>query len=326
MWQKFFALVLLALPLPAFSQGFSVTVLGARGGLEDGNLSAYLVRPLNEDAGVLCDAGTVLNGLKVSEQKNAFQFLDKSNKKTENDVEYVLHNVIRAYLISHSHLDHVGGLVDISPDDNHKPIFALKSVNDVMSRDLFNGEVWPNMGNRGKNPRIGVYEYHDLKPSIAADIPNTSFHVTAYPLSHGGVESSAFLLESKGSAILYLGDTGADVMEKSHKLLQLWQAVAPYLRARKLKGIIIECSYDNSRPIHLLFGHLKSELLLQELTALRNEAGVSLKGLPVIVSHIKPSLTSAEASETRIMRELSSGNIQHVRFIVPIQGEVIKLY
>ena len=40
--------------------------------------------------------------------------------------------------------------------------------------------------------------------------------VTAFPLSHGGMESTAFLLESDGDALLCFGDTGPDAVREGH--------------------------------------------------------------------------------------------------------------
>ena len=51
--------------------------------------------------------------------------------------------------------------------------------------------------------------------------------VEAFPLSHGGLQSTAFLIKNGDAAVLYLGDTGPDEIEKSQNLHFLWQAVAP---------------------------------------------------------------------------------------------------
>ena len=41
-------------------QGFDVIVLGALGGIEDGNLSSYLIRPHGDRDAVACDAGSLV--------------------------------------------------------------------------------------------------------------------------------------------------------------------------------------------------------------------------------------------------------------------------
>ena len=37
--------------------GFDVVTLGARGGIEDGNLSAFMIAPAGDGRAVTCDAG-----------------------------------------------------------------------------------------------------------------------------------------------------------------------------------------------------------------------------------------------------------------------------
>ena len=116
--------------------------------------------------------------------------------------------------------------------------------------------------------------------------------VTAFPLSHGGVESTAFLVESDGDAILYFGDTGPDPVEKTTKMHDVWAAVADKVRQHKLKAILIESSYTSDRPDAQLFGHLTPNWImtsLHELDALAG--GNALKDLPVVITHIKYALT-----------------------------------
>ena len=54
------------------ADGFDLVVLGALGGIQDGNLSASLIHPHGDNRGVTCDAGTLVNGLRVAEEKGAF--------------------------------------------------------------------------------------------------------------------------------------------------------------------------------------------------------------------------------------------------------------
>ena len=54
------------------ADGFDIVSLGALGGIQDGNLSAYLVHPHDDDRAVTFDAGTLVNGLRVADEKGAF--------------------------------------------------------------------------------------------------------------------------------------------------------------------------------------------------------------------------------------------------------------
>src|SRR5215210_7512655 len=82
----------------------------------------------------------------------------------------------------------------------------------------------------------------DLKPGVAIPIKDTAMTVTAFPLSHGGVQSTAFLLESDGDGVLCFGDTGPDEIEKSTRLRDVWATVAERVRQKRLKAIVIESS------------------------------------------------------------------------------------
>ena len=165
------------------------------------------------------------------------------------------------------------------------------------------------------------YRLTDLVPGQPMPIKDSALTVNAYPMSHAGVESTAFLVDHADGAILCVGDTGPDEVEKSDRLQALWAAVADRARQRRLKAIIIEVSYTNDRPDRLLYGHLTPNWLLKQLRQLADRAGPdALKGLPVVISHIKYSLLNEEPPQAQIQRELEAGNDLGVRFIIPRQG------
>jgi 3',5'-cyclic-nucleotide phosphodiesterase len=302
------------------ADGFDVVVLGALGGIEDGNLSAMLIHPHGDPRGVACDAGTVVNGLRVAEEKGAFSAVTVPADSPLSRVGYVLTSMIKGYLISHAHLDHVAGLIVASPDDSKKPIYVLPSVATDLVETYFNWRAWPNFTDRGKPPQLKKYTFAELTPGTAMPVADTAMSVTAFPLSHGGMESTAFLLESGSDALLCFGDTGPDAVEKGTKMRDVWTAVAERARQKRLKGIVIEVSYASDRPDNLLFGHLTPRYLLEELRTLDKLAGGNaLKGLPVVVSHIKYSLTR-EQPQKQILQELEAGNDVGVRFLTAEQG------
>ena len=317
------ALALALLPATQQAQaadGFDLVVLGALGGIQDGNLSAVLIHPHGDPRGVTCDAGTLVNGLRVADEKGAFSGVTVPADSPMSRVGYVLTSSIKGYLISHAHLDHVAGLVVASPDDSKKPIYALPSVATDLVETYFNWRAWPNFTDRGKAPQLKKYTLAELTPGTATPIADTAMTVTAFPLSHGGMESTAFLLESGGDALLCFGDTGPDAVEKGTKMHDVWAAVAERARQKRLKGIVIEVSYTSDRPDNLLFGHLTPRYVLEELRTLDKLAGGNaLKDLPVVVSHIKYSLTK-EQPQKEILRELDVANDVGVRFITAEQG------
>jgi 3',5'-cyclic-nucleotide phosphodiesterase len=315
------AALLLSPAAAGAGDGFDVIVLGALGGMQDGNLTSYMIRPHGQRGAVACDAGSLVNGLRIAEQKGAFADVAVPAGSTDNVVGHVLKNDIKGYLISHAHLDHIAGLVIASPDDAAKTIYGLPSVATEIEHTYFNWAAWPNMLDRGAPPQLKKYHLQELRPWEAGPLAGTAMTVTAFPLRHGGVESTAFLIESADDAILCLGDTGPDEVEKATNLQDMWTFIAGKVRQKKLKAIIMEVSYTNDRPDNLLFGHMTPNWLLSTLRQLDRQAGAgALKGLPVVVSHIKYSL-SREQPQAAVRRELESGNDLGLTFLIPEQGD-----
>jgi 3',5'-cyclic-nucleotide phosphodiesterase len=303
------------------ADGFDVVALGALGGIQDGNLSAWMIHPHDDTRAITCDAGSLVNGLKIADEKGALSGIQVPPGAGLSRVGYVLTDRIKGYLISHAHLDHVEGLVIASPDDGKKPIYALPSVNAALVDSYFNWQAWPNFTDRGKAPQLKKFALEDLKPGDATSLKDTKMTVTAYPLSHGGVESTAFLIESGSDALLCFGDTGPDAVEKSTRMRDVWAAAAGKVRQHQLRAVVIESSYTSDRPDKLLFGHLTPKWVLEGLRELdRAAGGNALKGLPVVISHIKYSLTG-EQPQGKMLQELEAGNDLGVKFVIPAQGE-----
>ncbi len=304
---------------------FDLVVLGATGGIQDGNLSAFLIRPANAAHGVTCDAGTLVNGIRVADERGAFADVVVPQGSKYSRVGHVLTDTIQGYLISHAHLDHVLGLVIASPDDVGKPVYALPSVQAELVASHFNWSAWPNMTDRGKPPRLGKYRLTDLAPGVRQPLAGTALGVTAYPLAHAGIESTAFLIDHGDQALLCLGDTGPDPVEKSDRLQALWHAVADRLKQGRLRAIVVEVSFTNDRPDRLLFGHLTPAWLMASLRGLATLAGAdALRGLPIVISHIKYSLLADEPPQQSIRRELEAANDLGLRIVIPQQGDRLR--
>jgi cAMP phosphodiesterase len=288
---------------------FTVVPLGVKGGLAESNLSAYLVAPAGSNGYVCLDAGTVYSGVEKAVDNKVF---------TEPASDVVRTN-IKAYLISHAHLDHVAGLLLNAPDDTSKSIYGLSTCLTTIQNDYLNWRAWPNFGNGGTPPATGKYQLRKLVPQQETTIENTPLQVQAFPLSHGSsYQSAAFLVRHQNNYLLYLGDTGADAVEQSHNLRTVWQAIQPLLLARQLKAIFIEASYPNAQPEKQLFGHLTPALLMQEMQALGQLVGAaSLRGLPVVVTHIKPT----PGNEATIKKQLQEANKLELKLIFPEQGQ-----
>ncbi|KAK3295455.1 cAMP phosphodiesterases class-II-domain-containing protein, partial [Chaetomium fimeti] len=74
-----------------------------------------------------------------------------------------------------------------------------------------------------------------------------------------------------GREILMFGDVEPDSISLSPRNRQVWQEAAPKVAAGNLAAIFIECSYDDSRSVERLFGHLTPRFIYEEMTALAEE-------------------------------------------------------
>ncbi|HAT2009478.1 TPA: 3',5'-cyclic-nucleotide phosphodiesterase [Legionella pneumophila] len=305
---------------------FEILPLGVYGGLKDGNLSAYLIKGIKSKNYAALDGGTLVHGLEVA--------VDKQSLRNKN-VDDLLQKHIPAYLISHAHLDHVMGLVIAQPELREKQtIMAREETMQALQQNIFNWSVWGNFGDSGEIPHLNFQHYQTIPLLEWVAIPDTDLHVKAFPLSHSGMASSAFLIRYKTEYVLYFGDTGADRIEKSTNMENIWKEIAPLIRNRQLHAIMLECSFLNSQPDDKLFGHLKPNLFMSELRYLASivdpfDSRNSLRGLPVVVTHIKPRLAdfsnTNEDTEKQIINELSQENDIGVELIKPEQGIALSL-
>ncbi|MGY0565851.1 MAG: MBL fold metallo-hydrolase, partial [Paraglaciecola chathamensis] len=193
------------------ASAFEVVVLGDSGGIEDGNLSAFLLRSLTEPNYVALDAGTLVNGINQSIKQGAFDNLAIKEGDKWGKAGTILRQHVKGYLLSHAHLDHINGMLVASPEDSKKSIYALASVNTMIGETYFNGKAWANFSDRGIPPLLNKYHVVDLLPGKATPIADTQLSVTAFSLSHP-VESSAFIIEHGDDMFVYFGDTGPDIV------------------------------------------------------------------------------------------------------------------
>ncbi|TWR27865.1 3',5'-cyclic-nucleotide phosphodiesterase [Mucilaginibacter achroorhodeus] len=310
---KIILVLLLLMPATLFAQvakpSFKIVPLGVLGGIDESNLSAYMIAPIGSNNYACLDAGTIHYGLEIAVKNKVFR----------SPAEEVMKHNIKGYFISHGHLDHLAGMVINSPEDTVKNVYGLASTIETLKTHYFTWESWANFADDGGAPQLKKYHYKILTPGEQQSVGNTEMMVTAFPLSHSNLTSTAFLMKSGDNYVLYLGDTGADAIEKSQNLNKLWAAVGPLLKMGRLKALMIEVSFSNEQPDKSLFGHLTPKLLMAELGQLQKIAGASVKGLNVVVTHLKPPYKSI----FKIKQQLKAGNTLGVKLTYPEQGKML---
>lgn len=215
----------------------------------------------------------------------------------------------RTFLISHGHLDHILSLVlaagalpapiplsiPRSPVPlSRRRIMGLKGVLDDIAQ-MFNGRIWPSLANDSLDPGThhSMYLYDPVTPYLlptnaidhaAVYAPlNPQLSVLAVPVSHGTTlgtnntyNSSAFFIRHNAThrQFLFFGDVEPDTIALRPSTRSVWALAATLVVSspnQLLSTIFLECSYEQSRPDHLLYGHLSPPHVLREMQALATE-------------------------------------------------------
>ncbi|CND99727.1 MBL fold metallo-hydrolase [Yersinia nurmii] len=304
--------------------GFEVVALGVDGGVSDGNLTSYLIRSETNPLYLGLDAGSVLPGIAKGLDKGNFADVTEQNAAPFTRQGYIFRQRINSYFISHAHLDHVAGLIIGSPEDSKKTIYGTAATVETLRNHYFNWRVWPNFTDSGSGTRLGTYRLQAPRPAQRFTIGLTRLSGEIYPLSHDQSPSSMLLIGQGDEFFAYFGDTGPDSIEKSKSLDHIWRILGEKVKQKQLKGMIIEVSYPNSVADGKLYGHMTPKWLLAELKNLAKYSGEGeqpLKDLPVVISHIKPSLQQGQDPRKVIADELQQANELGVKFILMEQGD-----
>ena len=305
---------------------FKVIALGCTGGPRESDISGYLIYPTdNPDEAVVVDAGTLLNGIIVADERGNLKDF-KCEDGALTSVGEVFLKKVRGYLISHAHLDHISALViNSQADGSNKFIAGTDSTIKDLCDHVFNNVIWPNYGSEGFEPILKKYQYVRTPLHEMVDLPNMEMKVESHRLAHPhDYPSTAFLMEYRGRYVLYFGDTSPDALEKEKHLIHIWRRIAPLIREGKLHGMLLECSVPDVDSAQVVYGHLNPKLLLQELHQLKQEVGGPLNNLKVIVTHRKESLLR-QSSVKQISEQIRAANNLDVEFIFPMQGDRIPL-
>ncbi|KAJ7093154.1 cyclic-AMP phosphodiesterase [Mycena epipterygia] len=262
---------------------FDLVVVGEGGGLDETNLSAYLFKPSAaswEDGIVAVEAGSGQGALQKLLQRDPqlFSSPDQPSARTKRYSASEIYSLVRCFLISHAHLDHVNSLVISagSLGGPRKRLYAAKqTLTDLES--VFSDRIWPNLASWSEedDDHKLLYTVLDMDDAYKTLIPDVS--VCGFPVSHGhniaGIyDSAAFFIryDPSGHEFLFFGDLEPDALSLSPRTINVWRAAAPKIPA-SLSTIFIECSWPSSRSDDTLYGHLKPEHLVNELEVLARE-------------------------------------------------------
>jgi ribonuclease BN (tRNA processing enzyme) len=232
-----------------------IRVLGAYGAEGLGQRpSAFLV---NERA--LVDAGTVTGALTVPEQLT---------------IEHVL--------VSHSHLDHIGGLAFLTETlaccAERRPltVTSIEPVVDALRSGIFNNVVWPDFA-QIPSVKEPVIRYRTLVEE--AEQRMGDLWVMPVAVTHT-VPASGFVVHDGARGFVYSGDTGPTET--------LWKAVRGL---GGIRAVILECAFPNRlRGLADAARHLTPELVQREVDKLPPD-------VPVWIFHVKPQFYQETAEE-----------------------------
>ena len=308
---------------------FDVIVLGSSGSVNEDNLTAYLVAPKGSNNFLAVDAGRLFSGLKKATAKGSFDHIHVPEDSSLSIEGWVLKECVKAYLISHAHLDHVAGLIINSTDDSEKEILGFSRTIDYLRDHIFNWKIWPNFGNEGVAPHMNKYHYVRLKPGHEYPITATAIKVIPFTISHSiNYESTAFLIEANGYSVLFIGDTSPDPVGNGENIEFVWNQVTPLIKNHKLRAIFLETVYPDQQSGEVLHDHLTPYWMIHELGELARTVNPqhpdqALDLIPIVVTSVKPALDKSFSKEL-VSKQLNALNKLSLKFIIPTQGELLQ--
>ena len=237
-------------------------VLGAYGASDaEHNLTGYLL-----DDWLAVDAGTLTSKLSFAQQAR-----------------------IQGVFITHPHADHIRDLPHLihnrfSQQAGPLTVFAAKEVMEILSRDVFNGVVWPDFA-AIISPLTGKpgVQYRALTPGKR--IVFNEVGLTAVAVDHA-IPAAGIIVEMGGQAIVFTGDTGPTQ--------KIWKAAN---KTPNVVAVVTEASFPNDqKQLAVDTAHLTPETFGEELKKITVDA-------PVYASHRKIPFERDIESQIRNLRD-----------------------
>ncbi|HEX7153127.1 MAG TPA: 3',5'-cyclic-nucleotide phosphodiesterase [Thermoanaerobaculia bacterium] len=237
-------------------------VLGAYGASDaEHNLTGYLL-----DDWLAVDAGTLTSKLSFVQQSR-----------------------IQAVFITHSHADHIRDLPHLIHNrfsQNAPPltIFAARDVMDLLTKNVFNGIVWPDFSNLvsplTNKPAVQYRALTNGKKTMFNDVG-----LTAVPVDHQ-IPASGVIIELGGQTITFTGDTGPTQ--------EIWKRTN---KCQNVVAVVTEASFPNDQQsLADDSAHLSPQSFGEELKKIDVDA-------PVYASHRKIPFERDIESQIRNLRD-----------------------
>jgi 3',5'-cyclic-nucleotide phosphodiesterase len=237
-------------------------VLGAYGASDaEHNLTGYLL-----DDWLAVDAGTLTSKLSFAQQSR-----------------------IQAVFITHPHADHIRDLPHLIHNrfaQNAPPltVFASREVMDLLSKNVFNGIVWPDFSTIFA-PLSGkpVVQYRPLNPG--KKVVFNEVGLTAVAVDHA-IPAAGVIVEMNGQAITFTGDTGPTQ--------EIWKRTN---KTGNIVAVVTEASFPNDQQsLANETAHLSPQTFGEELRKIQVDA-------PVYASHRKIPFERDIESQIKNLRD-----------------------
>jgi len=237
-------------------------VLGAYGASDaEHNLTGYLL-----DDWLAVDAGTLTSKLSVAQQAR-----------------------IQGVFITHPHADHIRDLPHLihnrfSQQAGTLTVFASKEVMDLLSKNVFNGIVWPDFsGIVSPLTNKPAVQYRALTPGKR--IVFNDVGLTAVNVDHQ-IPAAGVIVEMGGQAIVFTGDTGPTQ--------EIWKRTN---KTQNVVAVVTEASFPNDQQsLADETAHLSPQTFGDELKKITVDA-------PVYASHRKIPYERDIESQIRNLRD-----------------------
>lgn len=197
---------------------------------------------------------------------------------------------LEAALVSHAHLDHVRDLATLADNRTQKGlpplvVAGIQATLDVLQVHFFNDKLWPNFSRIPSVKRPAIV-YRALEPEQWAEV--AGYRVKPVLVDHT-IDTCGFVVERKGVALAYSGDTGPTD--------RLWQVLD---ETPELRLVLAEVSFPNAEQrVATLSGHHTPKTLAADLAKLQR------RDVPVGLYHIKPAFQRTVEREVAKLRGLS---------------------